>query len=205
MFNGNKLVVILPTLLMILLFAGGGFYITQAEIVTNDELDEHVKWDTSFEENQKSAILDASWSWEVSPEDGFAGNDYIGVTILDDNGEIINSDSIQHYDIQIGENESVEAEAETVENGVLFTFPNTMLENKTVGNEGSIAVEINGEAEPERAIISYLHTWEEHNGLDSKDARFFERDFSGKGNDDESFFWVMERFVNVEGQNRGAG
>ncbi|WP_240378118.1 hypothetical protein [Bacillus piscicola] len=199
MFSGNKLVVILPVVLMLLLFAGGSLYINKAQVVTNEKLNEQIEWDTSFEAAESGAQLEGTWEWKVMPEDGVQGLDYIGVTLLDKNGAPLPRETLKSYKLVVETKEGKkEAESEIVDNGILFSFLTEMEEYDVVGSKGSFTVETDTDIIPERAVVSYLHTWEEHQGIKSKDARFFEREFVGKESNDESFFWVAERFVDVD-------
>ncbi|MFB4164765.1 hypothetical protein ACE1TI_13280 [Alteribacillus sp. JSM 102045] len=201
MFNGNKLVVILPLILMVFLFAGGSFYINQAEVINNEELDEQINWETSLSSTGEASILEASWNWNVTPDDGMEGEDYIGVTFIDENGEMMPAEIIEEYELTLTlKDQEIEEDGITADNGIIFSFPNSIEENETLGDKGSLRVETSGEAVPVRAVISHLHTWEEHGGLQSNDARFFDRDFGGKKDNDESFFWVSERFVDLKNE-----
>ncbi|RSL30938.1 hypothetical protein D7Z54_23525 [Salibacterium salarium] len=199
MFGTNKLVLILPLFLMVFLFVGGAIYVNQAEEISNENLSEEVEWEKSFSENESGSTLEASWNWGIMPDDGMQGTDYIGVTLLDANGDPISGEEIKTYELTLHQNDEADIieEGQVVENGILFSFPNEMQENQTIGDSGSLHVSHNGDNLPEQAVISYLHTWEDHGGLDSQDARFFNRDFVGKNQNDESFFWVMETFEDL--------
>ncbi len=205
-FNGNKLVVILPVLLMIFLFAGGSYYINQTEVVNNEELDEKINWETTLLQTEDSSVLEATWNWSVTPSDGMAGEDYIGVTFIDEKGEALPAELMDDYQLTLKvEGEDITEGGEAANNGIIFSFPNEIEENKTLGDKGSLRVETTSASNPVRAVISYLHTWEDHGGLQSKDARFFNREFAGKGDKDESFFWVSERFVDLEEKGSSNG
>ncbi|RSL34529.1 hypothetical protein D7Z54_05125 [Salibacterium salarium] len=200
MFSGNKLIVILPLFLMAFLFVGGSIYVKQAEEVTNDNLSEKLEWKKSFNEAGNGSVLNASWSWGVMPDDGLQGTDYIGVTLMDTNGNPLPEEELKDYKLSLKQNDQADIvkEGQVVENGILFSFPNKLEENQTIGDSGSLQVSSNGETQTEQAVISYLHTWEDHEGLESQDARFFNRSFKGKEDNDESFYWVMETFEDLE-------
>ncbi|SDH49775.1 hypothetical protein SAMN05192534_106107 [Alteribacillus persepolensis] len=201
MLHGNKLVIILPAVLVVFLFAGGSFYIQQAEVVQNDNLDEEIEWETSLEQTEKVSRLTAAWNWNATPDDGVQGNDYIGVTFIGENGETLSPDDIDHYQLKLEGGEDMEGK--TVDNGIVFSFPNEVHENQVLGKSGSFTVDISNTS-PTRAVISHLHTWESHEGLQSEDARFFEPQFVGKETSDESFYWVSERFVDVNEKGSSA-
>ncbi|MFZ4452038.1 hypothetical protein [Salibacterium aidingense] len=197
MFRGNKLVVILPMTLMIFLFIGGSFYINQAEEVTNENLSEEVRWQTNLSVKESGDALSASWEWDMMPNDGMTGMDYIGVTFLDENGDPLMEEDYDSFQLTLDQNtqNDIKNQGKPVENGVVFSVPNRIEENETIGNSGRVHVTAESDAEVDRAVISYLHTWENHDGLNTEESRFFTPSFVGKKENDESFYWVMESFV----------
>ncbi|WP_100398360.1 hypothetical protein [Bacillus sp. FJAT-44742] len=202
MLNGNKLVVILPVFLMIFLFVGGAVYVQQSEEVTNEALHEEVEWDTLMTHNGEDeglTTLRAAWEWTAMPSEGLAGEDYIGVTFLDEDGQPMQAELADesHIYLTYGNEVVYEDEAVSVENGFVFSFPNETDEHQSFGDRGSIEVTVETEDNPQRAIVSYLHTWEAHDGLEKTDARFFEPVLSGMRGSDSSY-WVIERYVDNE-------
>lgn len=193
MFSGNRLVVLLPLTLMVFLFVLGGLYLIQTETVTNQSLKEEVSWEIHTSQVGDRFLLEASWNWGYLPEDGVRGEDYIGVSMLDRQGNSIPIEQYEVYELEVHHENHIR-EGELVGSGVLFSFPNALEENKVVGESGTVRIVVEGEVPPIRAIVSYLHTWEDHDGLISKDPRFFEREFAGREADSETFYWVMERF-----------
>ncbi|MGY4690280.1 hypothetical protein [Salibacterium sp. K-3] len=197
MFKGNKLVVLLPLILMFFLFIGGGFYINQAEKVSNKDLSEEVEWETTLESGENGDLLKASWQWGRMPSDGLRGTDYIGVTFLDRNGEPVTESQVENASLLLDQNsgDTMKIEPEAAANGIRFAVPNEMNENETIGSSGTVQVRTHSNLQGGRAVISYLHTWEEHGGIAAKNARFFEPSFHGKEDNNDSFYWVMEHFV----------
>ncbi|SFP22242.1 hypothetical protein [Salibacterium halotolerans] len=195
MFKGNKLIVLLPLTLMIFLFIGGGFYINQAEEVTNENLSEEVQWDSTLEPTENGARLTASWEWGHMPSDGLHGTDYIGITFLDENGEPMTGDQVERAELLLDLNNEEERsiEPETTSDGVLFAVPNEMEDNQAIGSSGTIDVRMSSNPENKRVVMSYLHTWEEHGGLETSNTRFFDPSFHDKNG--SSFYWVIEHFV----------
>ncbi|WP_156816990.1 hypothetical protein [Salsuginibacillus kocurii] len=202
LFNGNKLVVILPIFLMAFMFFGGWFYLQQSDVISNEDLYEHVELEAQLEENSTQQ-LDVSWEWRETPEEGLVGEDYIGISVIDEDEQPLLSEEIEEASLQLFDGEDViyETEGEEVENGIIFSFPNELEENVTYGNEGHINMTITGSAES--ASVSYLHTWVEHDGLESEDARFFSPSFAGQ--DEENVSWVIERFVEAGEVSGGQG
>ncbi|SFE30050.1 hypothetical protein [Alteribacillus iranensis] len=199
MFSGNKLVLVLPVILMLFLFGSGMYYIGQSEVVTNETLNQEISWDSVFNPSEDGSVLHGTWTWEASPEDGVEGVDYLGITFLDENDKTVSPEMIDSYSLHLEtRSEKISIDGEVVDNGVVFPFTTEMKENDVIGSKGEFKVVTQGDTQPERAIISYLHTWEEHDGLKTYDARFFEREFKGKEHKDESFFWVAERFVDLK-------
>ncbi|MDA3131098.1 hypothetical protein ACFPTR_09970 [Aliibacillus thermotolerans] len=193
MFSGNRLVVILPLIVVVFLTVLGGVYLLQADSVTNETLKEEVSWNIHTSKTGDIFSLEATWSWGHLPSDGVRGEDYIGVSLLDANGHLIPAEQYEVYELEVNHEQQIR-EGELVGSGVLFSFPNDLEENKVIGESGTVHIAIRSDISPKRAIISYLHTWEHHDGLVSKDPRFFEREFQGIDKGNESFFWVMERF-----------
>ncbi|PSL42336.1 hypothetical protein B0H94_11640 [Salsuginibacillus halophilus] len=189
----NKLVVLLPLLLMVILFAGGWFYIQQADTITNEDLSNHVQLEVEKTETSPY-VVEAEWSWSETPEDGLAGDDYIGVSLKDEEGEPLSGEVLEQAELTLDHaGETVyETEGEVLDTGIIFSFPNATEENEVYGSSGKMTVTT--EEETTETVISYLHTWAEHEGLDKQDPRFFDPAFLGNDNIEDAY-WVIDRFV----------
>lgn len=198
MFRSNKLVVILPLILTVFMFASGMYYLNQTETITNEELSESISWTPQLTEEDSSSLLEAEWAWQSSPDDGIIGTDYIGVTFLDQNGETLTGNEFKEATVSLLHNGEIiwEELGEIKESGVLFTFPNRADDHETYGNDGSIEVILTG-TKAEEAVVTYLHTWKEHEEMTTEDLRFFDPSF-GESDNMDNFYWVTEQFVQVE-------
>lgn len=195
MFRSNKLVVILPLILTVFMFASGIYYLNQTESITNEELSESISWLPHLTKEGEQSLLEAEWLWEASPDDGITGTDYIGVTFLDGNGDALAGSEINETAVTLRHSEETifEGEGEIKEDGVLFVFPNQADDHETYGNDGRVEVVLNS-SEAEEAVITYLHTWKEHEEINTEDLRFFDPGFEESDHMDD-YYWVTEQLV----------
>lgn len=198
MFRSNRLVVILPLILTVFMFASGIYYLNQTESISNEELSENISWLPQLTEEGEQTLLDAEWIWEASPEDGITGTDYIGVTFLNENGETLSGSEVNEAALTLQHSEETifTEEGEIKEDGVLFMFPNQADDHETYGNDGRVEVEINN-SEAKEAVITYLHTWKEHQEVNPENLRFFNPEFK-ESDDMDGYYWVTEQRVQTE-------
>lgn len=197
MLNGNKVVIILPLLVVAFIFYGGYSYWQSIGSVTNEELSQYVNFDHNLQPRNEQFILTSKWEWTEMPAEGLIGTDYIGVSLLDANGQQLEDVSFVNGKVELfyGNKVIYEAEGTPVENGFLFSFPNEMIEHEAFGNHGRITVSFQGAEyiNGERVAISYLHTWGEHEPLQLEDARFLVTTL------DKSTIphWILEQTVEI--------
>lgn len=198
MFRGNKMVLILPALLMGFIFWGGYYYLGQASQLTNEELSTVTFFEIDYNQVGSNVKVIGNWNWVEMPIDGLNGTDYIGVSFpeITDLGipisEIIKSSIIE---LHHGDKVLYEAAGEYVKDGIVFPFPNKLLEHESYGNVGTFQLVMEKTEGISRLSASYLHTWTEHDGLQLEDARFLEPAFVS---DAEVGYWVMERFLEMD-------
>ncbi|WP_026674728.1 hypothetical protein [Alkalihalobacterium bogoriense] len=197
MLNGNKVVIILPLLVVAFIFYGGYSYWQSIGSVTNEELSQYVNFDHKLEPRNDQFILTSEWEWTEMPAEGLIGTDYIGVSLLDANGQQLEDVSFANGKIELfyGNKIIYEAEGTLLENGYMFSFPNEMIEHETFGNNGRISVsfQTSDDTEGHRVSISYLHTWGEHELLHIEDARFLTTNV----NEAAIPHWILEQTVNI--------
>ncbi len=192
MFRGNKPVLILPAILMIVMFIGGYQFLQGSEAVTNEELQDLIE--VQLEANQANGDLQvrANWDWTIMPAEGLYGEDYIGITLMDQTmGEARTDLEFVEAKVELlyGDQVIEEAEGTIVENGIIFAFSNKMDENVTYGNLGRVRVTVEGEElQPEDVRLHLLHTWVEHTPLDKEDASFASPTF---GNATNVPYWII--------------
>ncbi|WP_100406825.1 hypothetical protein [Bacillus solitudinis] len=163
MFRDNKIVLLLPAILMVVMVFGGYYYLNNTDVVTNEELEQFAKLDSSIQETENGWEITAEWDWTMMPTDGLYGEDYLGIH-LGENIEVVSSTlKLYHADGIVLENEGA-----IVENGVIFSFPNEIIENEVLGNRGTAVVKV--EKMPSNASIHLLHTWTAHSPLEKNEA-----------------------------------
>ncbi|TWI57833.1 hypothetical protein [Halalkalibacter nanhaiisediminis] len=194
MFRGNKPVLILPAILMIVMFIGGYQFLQGSEAATNEELQEVI--DIQLEANRANDDLRirANWDWTIMPAEGLYGEDYIGIALIDqDTGEARTDLEFVDSRIEVlfGDQVIEEAEGTVVDNGIIFAFSNKMDENVTYGNLGRVEVTVGGEElQADDVQLHFLHTWTEHSPLDKEDATFAQPTF---GNAANVPYWITTR------------
>lgn len=186
MFRGNKPVLILPGILMVVMILGGYHFLQQEEMITNEQLPEVMEMEVDKTPTDDGVRVEANWDWTTMPEEGMYGEDYIGITVTDP------ATGKPRYDLSFaegllelryGDQVIEEAEGVAVDNGIIFAFPNKVEENMSYGNLGSVSVEVLGAGiEPEHIELHFLHTWVEHSPLVKEDAAFTEPVFDGAAN-----------------------
>lgn len=193
MLNGNKLVIILPLILMGFIFFGGYNYLQETSSVTNELLYEKVEIEAVLEQTGENLTLSGNWLWGEMPAEGLMGDDYLGVSFLDEEtGVAISIAEIEASTLQLlhGEKVVYETEGTKVGNGVVYTYPNQIVEHESYGNKGSFTVAVKLEEEKKvRASVVMLHTWEEHEGLIIEEPRMVEPQFPTIT---DNSYWVME-------------
>ncbi|TMW73789.1 hypothetical protein [Alteribacter natronophilus] len=162
----NKMVIFLPLSVMIGLFVFGWLTVMQTEEVTNEQLESHTELSIEYDmpENQ----VHGSWNWEAMPSDGIAGDDYIEVVLLDEEGNVLPGAALDGV-VELGQSDEILHTAEAVgstDDGLLFEFPNRSEDNLTYGNRGTVTVDVDEQADIHEAEIRYAHTWVEHEGFD---------------------------------------
>lgn len=183
MFNGNKGVLFMPLFLMAFIFFGGYYYLNQNEGITNEMLYEHVDFDGKLVKMGDSYKLSGEWKWSAMPQDGFIGDDFLGISVKEKG--TANSLSVSSWEqakLRLLHNQKViyEAEGKPSEEGIIFIFPNQIIENESYGPFGEFEIVFTlKEAAEVQAVVSYLHTWSEHEGLQTNDPRFLRPTFAG--------------------------
>lgn len=194
MFRGNKPVLILPAILMLVMFIGGYQFLQESETITNEELQEVIDLQVEAKETDKDLQVKANWDWTMMPTEGFYGEDYIGVTLIDEEtGEARTDLEFEESKVELLSADQVieESEGTVVENGIIFSFSNKMVEHESYGNLGKVRVTVKGEEiRPEAVRIYLLHTWVEHSPLAKEDATFTNPVFTGAANVP---YWIVSR------------
>ncbi len=72
---------------MVLMVFGGVYFLQDHEAVTNEEMQNHVELLVDVRESAEGLYVSAEWDWTVAPAEGLFGDDYLGVSLLDGNGE----------------------------------------------------------------------------------------------------------------------
>ncbi|WP_096434674.1 hypothetical protein [Alteribacter populi] len=193
----NKLVIGLPLVVMIGLFAFGYFSILQADEVPNEQLDERTDLYLTLNEEENHGTV--GWDWETMPSDGLVGDDYIEVILYDDDGEVIKAD-VQQIELQLLQGaDSIYTSEEYAESedGILLSFPNASEDNLTYGNRGMIQFSYSTDDHPvTHGEVRYLHTWTEHGGIDNLSLSQDRISFSSTDPD----YWVILRSAVMEGR-----
>ncbi|MCK0471499.1 hypothetical protein [Halalkalibacter sp. APA_J-10(15)] len=190
MLNSNKTVLILPILLMVIMFVGGYYFLNGVESITNEQLQDHVDLNVKYEERESSIVINGEWNWNVMPSEGLYGDDYIGIYSANHDLNYTNATLELTYGDQVIE----QIEGVDVENGIIFVFPNELVEQVSYGNSGRFQIEFgNNEIADKELHVHYLHTWTNHVPMDLEDAAFESPTF---GEALEVPHWIISREVN---------
>lgn len=194
MFRGNKPVLILPGILMIVMFIGGYTFLHQSDTMTNEELQNVIEMNVKKEKVNDDLHIEVNWDWTVMPSDGLYGDDYIGIALMDENSKKARTDlEFSHATLELiyGGQVIKEVEGNEVENGIMFEFPNKMIDYTSYGNVGKATLIVKGEdLEEEMVRVKFLHTWTDHSPLEQKDALLQNPTFE-KGSNVP--YWILSR------------
>jgi hypothetical protein len=186
MFRGNKPVLILPGILMVLMLVGGYQFLQGSESITNEELQNVVDYQVEIKEMDNGLHINARWDWTKMPVEGLYGEDYIGLYVIDQDLEEARSDiKIEEAVLQLLYSDRVieESAGVPVQNGVIFAFSNKLVEHESYGNLGQVKVKMIGdELSSEDVRIQLLHTWTDHTSLEKDDATLAVPSFPGAAN-----------------------
>lgn len=191
----NKWVWIPLCFLMVFMIYSGYHYLNESETISNEEIQNTIEMSVIAEEYHGSTHVLGKWNWNEIPKEGLLGEDYIGVSVLDiESSQYLHGDDLTDTVLTLVYRNNVifEAEGNSVENGIVFAFPNQIIDQGIFGNEGEVSLVLHIEEGSDHQIsMSYLHTWTEHSGLDIEDARFQSPSFPGE--DAEVPHWIIER------------
>ncbi|WP_227934999.1 hypothetical protein [Alkalihalobacillus deserti] len=186
MFGGNKPVLILPGILMLVMLIGGYQFLQNSETITNEDLQTILNSQVNITEIESGLQIEAGWDWTVMPAEGLYGEDYIGIYVLDSStGEVRTDVDIKDGLVELLYSEHVieESVGTTVENGVIFAFSNKLVDHESYGNLGQVKVKIEGaDLNVDDVKVQLLHTWTEHSPLEKEDATFSSPVFTGATN-----------------------
>lgn len=171
MLNSNKTVLVLPLLLMLIMFIGGYFFLSGTEEITNEQLQEKIELEATYYISDSTIFINGEWNWSVMPAEGLYGDDYIGVPFQHTDGNV---ELVATLELTYGDQVIEQIEGIHVDNGIIFPFPNHMIEQVSYGNSGRFAVELkySDDVDVDELSVHYLHTWTNHAPLMMEDATF---------------------------------
>ncbi|NEU30751.1 hypothetical protein GN156_08170 [bacterium LRH843] len=194
MFRGNKPVLILPAILMIIMFIGGYQFLQTTGTTTNEDLKEVMELDLATTKVKDELQIEVNWDWTVMPAEGFYGTDYVGIAFIDkETGEILHDAQFEESKLELLYADRVieESVGTVVQNGIIFEFSNKLVEQESYGNLGRAIVTVRGkDVKPEDVQVHYLHTLVEHSPLVKEDATFQTPNFSNATNVP---YWILTR------------
>lgn len=188
---------ILPLILMGFIFFGGFHFLKKTDQFTNEQIAQTMTLDVDVKEENENILVEGTWNWNGTPQDIIIGDDYIGITLADENNKPIDF-AVKEAKLQLYDHEEVifETLGEKSGQGYVFSFPNQLEENQVFGYKGSFSLTMTTDKPIEnQVIVSYLHTWADHGGILSTDPRFLNVEFTNPINDQ---FWVIERFSKLK-------
>lgn len=161
----NKIVFLLPVSVMFLLFYFGYQYINSSEQATNVSLQNEINIALEANRLGETVKLKGKWDWTQMPADGLIGDDYIMITVKSADETPIDSKSYLQAELYLikGDELLQSIVGEIVEDGIVFTFPNTIIDHESYGNRGEVEVVLQLDDEDQySASFSYVHTWIDH-------------------------------------------
>ncbi|GAE24783.1 hypothetical protein JCM9140_735 [Halalkalibacter wakoensis JCM 9140] len=193
MFRGNKPVLILPAILAIIMILGGYHFLQGSETITNEELQDVMEFELDYTQTEKGIKLTGEWDWTIMPQEGLYGEDYIGIVVMDQETGVPRTDVDLQGSLELlyAGQPIEQTDGTTVDNGLIFSFSNKLVEHESFGNIGQFEVLFDGEGiDKEDIIVTLLHTWTEHAPLDKTDALLVEPTFIGAANVP---YWTVEK------------
>jgi hypothetical protein len=161
----NKFVFLLPVSVMFLLFYFGYHYINNSETATNESLQNDITISLDVNRNGKEVRLTGAWDWTQMPVDGLIGDDYIMISLVREDGKVITTENYLSADLSLlkGKEQLQSISGEVVDNVVIFTFPNEIIEHESYGNRGEVEVVLQLDDDHSyNATFTYVHTWIDH-------------------------------------------
>lgn len=161
----NKFVFLLPVSVMFLLFYFGYQYINSSETATNESLQNDIVISLDANRNGQEVLLRGTWDWTQMPVDGLIGDDYIIITIKQEDETPIDSLNVLSAELFLlkGEQQLQSVIGEVDPNGIVFIFPNKIVDHESFGNRGEIEVVLQLADEASYiATFTYIHTWVDH-------------------------------------------
>ncbi|RXI99469.1 hypothetical protein DS745_14700 [Anaerobacillus alkaliphilus] len=191
----NKFVFFLPVGVMALLFYFGYHYINNIDATTNESLQKDIV--VSFEANREgdTVTIIGKWDWTQMPVDGLVGNDYITIAFQDKAGATLLPDNIYSTELNLLKGNQVlqTIEGEVNEKGIVFSFPNEIIDHESYGNRGEVTVVARLDSnEQYMASLSYVHTWLDHELIAFNSLYSLE---TGLSDILTNKYWVINRLI----------
>ncbi|MCT8138579.1 hypothetical protein H1D32_13010 [Anaerobacillus sp. CMMVII] len=161
----NKIVFLLPVSVMVLLFYFGYQYVNNMETATNESLQNDITISLETTRNGNDVRLTGKWDWTQMPVDGLVGDDYIMISLKTEEGTPVSMEELVEAELFLfnGKELLVTITGELEDDGVVFTFPNQIIDHVSYGNRGEIEVSYQLDEEQEYiATFTYVHTWVDH-------------------------------------------
>jgi hypothetical protein len=186
MFRGNKLVLILPAILIVLMLLGGYHFLKESESITNEDLQNKIEFKLNTNKTMEGLDVEVNWDWTVMPSEGLYGEDYLGISVIDkETGQARTDIEFEKGIVELLYAERIieQSEGAVVENGMIFAFSNQLVEHESYGNVGRVKASLVGDRlEEVDIVVKLLHTWSDHSPLEVEDATFPSPTFTGAAN-----------------------
>ncbi|MBB5173118.1 hypothetical protein [Texcoconibacillus texcoconensis] len=191
----NRIVLLLPLIVMIGLFVFGYMSIQQLDEVTNEQLQDHTEFDVTGNNDGNETTVNVRWQWDRLPEDGVAGDDFMIIQFYDEAENLLESGAIADVSLQLTHSDEVLYETSDIAyeaGGYVVSFQNEQSQHETLGSQGEwqLVVE-HADQSPDHVQLTYWHTWNHH----SVSKGELLEDSSSINNIDH---WVVERFESIE-------
>lgn len=191
----NKIVFFLPVSVMALLFYLGYHYINSSENATNESLQNDIV--ISLEVNREGDLVQITgrWDWTQMPVDGLIGDDYITIMFQNENGSDFVPEKVLLAQLSLLKGNQVlkEINGTINEKGIVFTFPNKIIDHESYGNRGTLKIVTElDEKEEYGASLTYVHTWIDHELIAFNRLHSLE---TGLQDILTNKYWVIKRFI----------
>lgn len=135
------------------------------DAVTNESLQHDILVTLEANREDTTVTVVGKWDWTQMPVDGLVGNDYITIALQDKDGGLLQADHILSTELNLllGNQVLQTIEGEVTDRGIVFTFPNDIIDHESYGNRGEITIAAQiDEDQTYLATLSYVHTWLDH-------------------------------------------
>ncbi|UCZ54563.1 hypothetical protein LGQ02_07350 [Bacillus shivajii] len=194
--KGNKIVFILPALVMAGLFLFGYFVIQQTDSASNETLNQLIYVDMTTDELDNDLEVQINWGWGDLPSDGLIGQGVVEIVATNEEAMDVDVNWL-HANLQLlqGNDRIYESDHFTKTNdGIAFLFQNERVDNEIYGPQGKVVAQLKKHQDVSHIEIRYYHHWENEN-IVLEEHEDVQTQLDERGIEQ---FWMIQRSVSID-------